>query len=114
MSLPTGLLALPAAAQGLAASGNPFLDGFYLALGLVLIWVFFYFFLYHRLLPHFGEDGSRAIFWPGVILYSLTWLHLSSYLIFTYGFYYLWLQRSALALVGFVSLWFLWSFSRRG
>ena len=113
MNLLAGLVALPAAAQGPAASGNPFLHSFYVVLGLVLIWAFFYTFLYPRLLPHFGEGGSRAIFWPGFTLYSMAWIHLSSYLIFTYGFYYLWLQRVALALVGFVSLWFLWSFSRR-
>jgi hypothetical protein len=110
--VPVEVPAIPT--PGLLGTGNPFLDGLWFVLGLVLIWSFFYFLIYPRLLPHFGEGGSRAIFWPAVFLYMVTWLHLSSYLIFTYGFYFLWLRWSALALVGLLSLWFLLSFARRG
>ncbi|MDY7092937.1 MAG: hypothetical protein SX243_08195 [Acidobacteriota bacterium] len=107
------LIPPPASGQSLFASGNPFLNWFWVLLGTAIIWFFFYSFLYPRLLPHFGEIGSRAIFWPGVLLYFFTWWHLSTYTFFTYGFYYLWLQWSSLALLGLLSIWFLISFVRR-
>lgn len=115
--LASGLTTLSVRAQSAipsGISGNPFLDWLWLLLGLVIIWFFFYSYLYPRLLPHFGETGSRAIFSSGWLLYSLTWIHLSFYTLFTFGFYHYWLQWSSLALLGLLSIWFLVSFARRG
>lgn len=104
----------PASAQGLWGTGNPFLDGLFVVLGLGVIWCLFYFFLYPRLLPHYAESGSRAIFWPLWGLYFFVWLFLCSYLFFDWGFEYLWVRWAAVVLVALCSIFFvLASFVRR-
>ncbi len=106
-------LAAPATAQDTLSTANPFLSALWVVLGAVAVWCFFYWGLYPRLLPHFGETGARAIFWPGVLLYFCAWLHLSAYTIYAFGFYLIWFQWTSLALLSLLSLWFLISFARR-
>ncbi|MCH9647696.1 MAG: hypothetical protein K0U98_05610 [Deltaproteobacteria bacterium] len=114
LALLLAVLAPHAGATGgtLVTTANPFLSALWVILGSVVVWCFFYWGLYPSLLRHFGEVGARAIFWPGVLLYLCTWFHLSSYTIYTFGFYLLWFQWTSLALVGLLAFWFLISFVR--
>lgn len=70
----------------------------------ILIWCAFYFLLYPYLVRHLRPDLSKTLFWILFILYSLTWLHLSAFLIFDYGFYYDWVRWVGLFLGVFTSL----------
>ena len=97
---------------GLWSTGNPFVDALSVIAVLGIVWSFFYWGLYPKLLPHFGELGARVIFWSGFLLYAVGWLHLSVFTIYSYGFYYPWIQWSFLILVPLLSLWFLISFVR--
>ncbi|MCG8455097.1 MAG: hypothetical protein MI919_02370 [Holophagales bacterium] len=97
---------------GLWSTGNPFVDALSVIAVLGIVWSFFYWGLYPKLLPHFGELGARGIFWSGFLLYAVGWLHLSVFTIYSYGFYYPWIQWSFLILVPLLSLWFLISFVR--
>lgn len=98
--------------RGLWSTGNPFLDGLIVFVITALIWSFFYWGLYPRLLPHFGERVARGIFWSGFLLYAFSWLHISFFTIFSYGFFYGWIQWSFLIVVPMLSIWFLLSFVR--
>ena len=109
------LSAAPILAQGEATGrpDNPFLKWLWVVLGLVVIWLMFYKGLYPFLLRHFSHDASKAIFWPLFLLYAMTWLHLTAYVFFVYGFYYFWLRVAALFLATLFAIWFLISLLRR-
>lgn len=101
------------ATPGLWSSGNPFLDALIVALGIATIWSFFYWGLYPRLLPSFGEVAARGIFWSGTLLYIFTWWFLCGFTFYTIGYFYSWFQLILLPILGLLSIWFLLSFVRR-
>ncbi len=108
------LSAAPLLAQdGAGRPDNPFLKWLWVVLGLVLIWLMFYKGLYPFLLRHFSHDASKAIFWPLFLLYAMTWLHLTAYIFFVYGFYFFWMRVAALFLATLFAIWFLISLLRR-
>lgn len=112
-------LSLPLWAQSTTAdtaddsSGNPLLRWLWVLLGLLAIWFFCYKGLYPWLRKYYDDVSSKAIFWPTLLLYAVTWIHVSAYWIFDYGFYWFWLRVTCLFLAFVFSLWFLVSFSRR-
>lgn len=97
---------------GIWSTGNPFLDWLIVLAGLAFFWCVFYWGLYPKLLPHFGEVTSRSIFWSCFGLYSVCWGHFSSFTIFSYGFVYGWILWSFLITVPLLALIFLLSFVR--
>jgi len=72
----------------------------------VLLWVLFYYLLYPYLVRYYHPGVSKVIFWLLFIFYSLTWLHLSLYLIFEVASYYPWTQWVAVFISGIWILWF--------
>ena len=65
----------------------------------------FYAGLYRVLLRYFSPDHSKFVVYSLIALYGLTWIHLSSYVWFDWGFQYLWLRWVAVALA---LLWLVW------
>ena len=115
LSVPALLAAATTRAQPVIVrgiTGNLFLDGLLVFVVLAVLWCGFYWGLYPKMLPTLGETAARAIFWPSFLLYAFCWLNLSAYTIYTYGFYHLWFQWTALTLIGFLSIWFLVSLLR--
>jgi hypothetical protein len=62
-----------------------------LLLVLVAIWLGLYKVIYPYFLRYYRDDICKTIFWSLFILYSFTALFLSSYMLFGYGFYYIWI-----------------------
>jgi hypothetical protein len=58
-------------------------------LGFVVIWGLFYLGLYRLLLRHFHPRYSESLFWPILLIFLTTWLHLGSLLVLG-GRFYLW------------------------
>ena len=71
----------------------------------ILTWCIFYFLLYPYFLRHLRSDVSKRLFWILFLLYALTWIHLSLYLMFDYGFYFLAIRWVGLAISVVGSLW---------
>jgi len=100
-------------AAGVEGSGNPFLVGLWMFLGLLIIWSCCYWGLYPWLLKYYSFDASKAIFWPTFLLFAVSWLHLGAYTLTDYAFYHSWVRTTSLPLASVCSLWFLFSFARR-
>lgn len=73
----------------------------------LLIWVLFYWVLYPFFLRYFNPSFSKVLFWSLLLFYSLTWLHLSLYLVFDYAFFHSWVRWTAAVLTGLWLIWFL-------
>ncbi len=56
---------------------------------LSIIWLIFYKGLYPIFLRYFRPDFCKFLFWSLFLLYSLAWLHLSLYILFEYGYWWL-------------------------
>ena len=116
--LATAMLTSPVNGQelvivpGIWSTGNPFLDWLVVLVGLAFFWCVFYWGLYPKLLPHFGELTSRSIFWSCFALYFVCWMHFCSFTIFSYGLVYGWILWSFLITVPLLALIFLLSFVR--
>lgn len=104
------LVALPgtARAQGVAGWAMPQLTvaHWLLFVGVFVgFWLIFYFILYPYLLRFFSPEYSKVLFWSLFLFYAMTWLHLSSYLIFDIGFYF---PAARWIAVTLTVLWLLW------
>lgn len=98
------MLAAPIAAQENAGSpeypqpANLLLRWAAVILVLVGIWFILYKVVYPYFLRYYRDDFCKTIFWTLLLLYSFTWLFLSSYILLEYGFYYGWMQWFAVFL----------------
>lgn len=94
------------AAGDVAPVRSPFLDWVLFLAVFVAIWFIFYMGVYPLLLRYYRPDDCKFLFWSLVLLYSLAWLHLSLYVIFSYGFFYTWLKWTAVFLMALWMIWF--------
>ena len=98
------LLAAPVAAQENAGApaypqpANLLLRWTGVILVLVGIWFILYKVVYPFFLRYYRDDFCKTIFWSLLLLYSFTWIFLSSYILLEYGFYYGWMQWFAVFL----------------
>jgi len=65
---------------------------------LVLIWFILYKVVYPFFLRYYRDDFCKTVFWSLFLLYGLTWLFLSSYILLEFGFFYAWMQWIAVFL----------------
>lgn len=72
----------------------------------LLIWTLLYWLLYPYFLRHFNPDFSKVLFWSILLFYFLTWLHLSLYLVFDFGFFFPWVRWTAAIITGLWLIWF--------
>lgn len=86
-------------------SPNYFLKGAIFIGGLLVIWFVFYYMIYPFLLKYHSAGYSKRLFWSLVLLFSLSWLCICSYVLFEIGFYLEWLKY-VYAFIG--GLWFIW------
>ncbi len=99
----TLLLADPLRAQDGAAPVYPQPDNLLLRwtgviLVLALIWLILYKGAYPFFLRYYRDEFCKTVFWNLLLLYSLTWIFLSSYLLLEFGFFYHWMPWVALFL----------------
>lgn len=101
-------IALPLAAQtaagpALEQSNNGLLRGAGIVVGVVLIWVILYRAVYPYFLSYYRDEFCKTIFWNLFLLYTLTWVLVSLYVLLDVGFYWAWLPWVAL----FLGIWWL-------
>lgn len=100
----TLLLAAPLAAQETASvpayaqPDNLLLRWAGVIVVLIGIWFILYKVVYPFFLHYYRDDFCKTIFWNLLLLYSFTWLFLSSYILLEFGFYYGWMQWIAIFL----------------
>jgi len=92
---------------------NPIKQWLKVIAGGCVIWLACYKGLYPLLLRYYSDRSSKAIFWPMLFLWLITWLHVSFYIFFAYGFEYFWTGLACIVLVIVCALWFLFAFLRR-
>ncbi|MEA2344974.1 MAG: hypothetical protein QOF63_3143 [Thermoanaerobaculia bacterium] len=104
------LAALPFAAQtttavtpALQPSDNPLLRGAAIVLGSVMIWTILYKAVYPYFLNYYRDEFCKTIFWNLLLLYTLTWIFVSLYVVLDIGFYWAWLPWLGL----FLGVWWL-------
>ncbi len=101
------LLTLPlfakAEAPALEQSDNMLLRGGAVFLAVVMIWVVLYKAVYPFFLRYYRDEFCKTIFWNLFLLYTLTWLFVSFYVVFDVGFYWSWLPWVAV----FLCVWWL-------
>jgi hypothetical protein len=101
------LCAASAAAQPLAPayeqSDNLLLRWAAVLLVVTLIWFVLYKLVYPFFLRYYRDEFCKTIFWNLFLLYSLTWLFVSSYVLLDFGFYYGWMPWAAV----FLGAWWL-------
>jgi hypothetical protein len=89
-------MAAPLAAEGAppiyAPPENLLWRGAGVAAVLATIWLILYKAVYPFFLRYYRADFCKTIFWNLFVLYSLTWLFLSTYLLLEVGFYWSWLH----------------------
>ena len=99
----TFIVAAETAAPAMEQPDNLLLRAAGIALVVVMIWTFLYKALYPFLLRHYPDGVCKTIFWQLFLLYSLTWLFVSFYLVLDVGFYWGWLPWAAV----FLGAWWL-------
>jgi len=101
MSLP--LLARPEARAIPQQSENMVLRGAAIFLVVVMIWVILYKTVYPFFLRYYRDEFCKTIFWNLFLLYTLTWIFVSFYVVLDIGFYWAWLPWVAI----FLAMWWL-------
>lgn len=97
----------PAVAQAVEQPTSAFLQ-WAVFLGLfAVVWFILYAGAYRVFLRYYSPAHCKFLFWSLFSLYALTWLHLSGYVWFDWGFRYLWARWAALTLA---FLWLVWFF----
>lgn len=96
MSIALPLAAQSAAAPALEQSNNVLLRSAGIVLGVVMIWVILYKAVYPYFLSYYRDEFCKTIFWNLFILYTLTWVLVSFYVVLDIGFYWAWLPWVAL------------------
>lgn len=84
-------------------SDNMLLRGAAIALAVVMIWVVLYKAVYPFFLRHYRDEFCKTIFWNLFLLYTLTWIFVSFYVVLDVGFYWAWLPWVAV----FLAVWWL-------
>ena len=74
-------------------------------LGFVVLWFIFYNMVYPFLLNYYLPHYSQNLFWSMLLLYSLAWLSIATYVIIGIGVNYWW---SKWVFVFFGALWLIW------
>lgn len=99
-------LAVSAGAQPAPAyvqSDNMLLRWAGVMLVVTLIWFVLYKVVYPFFLRYYRDEFCKTVFWNLFLLYSLTWLFVSSYVLLEFGFYYGWMPWMAV----FLGAWWL-------
>lgn len=96
--LPFSPLSAQESAPSIAQPDNLLLRWTGVILVLVLIWFILYKVVYPYFLRYYRDDFCKTVFWNLFLLYSLTWIFLSSYILLEFGFYYGWMQWIAIFL----------------
>lgn len=103
----SAFLALPLAAQSnaplLEQSDNVLLRGAGIFLAVVMIWFVLYKGAYPFFLRYYRDEFCKTIFWNLFLLYTLTWIFVSLYVVLDVGFYWAWLPWVA----AFLGVWWL-------
>src|SRR5688572_22151423 len=100
-------LAMPLAAQrtapALEQSDNVVLRGAAVFAVVVMIWIVLYKAVYPFFLRYYRDEFCKTVFWNLFLLYTLTWLFVSFYVVLDIGFYWAWLPWVAV----FLGVWWL-------
>lgn len=96
-------LTAQSSAPALEQSENPLIRGAVIVLMVVVIWTGLYKGLYPYLLRYYRDGYCKTVFWHLFLLYTLTWLFVSLYVVLDIGFYWGWLPWAAL----FLGAWWL-------
>ncbi len=84
---------------------NYFLKGGIFLGGLILIWFLFYYLVYPFLVRYYSAGYCKSVFWSLVLLYSVSWIAVTVYVLFEVGFYIEWLKY-VFAFIG--GIWLIW------
>jgi len=111
MKLRSSLIALawtlPLAAQtaepAVPQSSNTLLRSAGIFLVVVMIWTVLYKAVYPFFLRYYHDEFCKTIFWNLFLLFTLTWIFVSLYVVLDVGFYWAWLPWVAL----FLAVWWL-------
>ena len=87
----------------LAQSDNTLLRSAAVFVGVVMIWTILYKAVYPFFLRYYRDEFCKTIFWNLFLLYTLTWIFVSFYVVLDIGFYWAWLPWVAL----FLGVWWL-------
>jgi hypothetical protein len=100
-------LALPLAAQtaepAVPQTTNTLLRSAGIVLTVVMIWTVLYKAVYPFFLDYYHDRFCKTIFWNLFLLFTLTWVFVSLYVVLDVGFYWAWLPWLAL----FLAVWWL-------
>jgi hypothetical protein len=106
-ALVSTLLTLPLLARteapALEQSDNTLLRSAAILLGVVMIWFVLYKTVYPFFLRYYRDEFCKTIFWNLFLLYTLTWIFVSFYVVLDIGFYWAWLPWVAV----FLGAWWL-------
>lgn len=107
LAVVSSIIALPLAAQSgapaLEQPDNLLLRGAAMFLAVVMIWIVLYKAVYPFFLRYYRDEFCKTIFWNLFLLYTLTWIFVSFYVVLDIGFYWAWLPWVAL----FLGVWWL-------
>lgn len=84
-------------------SDNMVLRGAAIFLGVCMIWVVLYKAVYPFFLRYYRDEFCKTIFWNVFVLYTLTWIFISLYVVLDVGFYWAWLPWVSV----FLAVWWL-------
>ncbi|MEO8382695.1 MAG: hypothetical protein ABI779_23760 [Acidobacteriota bacterium] len=87
----------------LEQSDNTLLRSAAVILGVVLIWTVLYKAVYPFFLRYYRDEFCKTIFWNLFLLYTLTWIFVSFYVVLDIGFQWGWLPWMAV----FLGVWWL-------
>lgn len=103
----SSILAIPIVAQSSAPAleqpDNLLLRVAAISLAVVMIWIVLYKAVYPFFLRYYRDEFCKTIFWNLFLLYTLTWVFVSFYIVLDIGFYWAWLPWAAL----FLGVWWL-------
>lgn len=97
------LFAAGTEAPALEQTDNILLRGSAVALAVVMIWIVLYKAVYPFFLRYYRDEFCKTIFWNLFLLYTLTWIFVSFYVVLDIGFYWAWLPWVAV----FLGVWWL-------
>jgi uncharacterized membrane protein len=103
----SAFLALPFAAYAeepaLAQSDNTLLRGAVVFLGVVMIWIVLYQAVYPFFLRYYRDEYCKTVFWNLFLLFTLTWIFVSFYVVLDLGFSWVWMPWAGV----FLGVWWL-------
>jgi hypothetical protein len=96
-------LAVETADSAVPQSSNTLLRSAGIFLVVLMIWTVLYKAVYPFFLSYYHDEFCKTIFWNLFLLFTLTWIFVSLYVVLDVGFYWAWLPWMAL----FLALWWL-------